>query len=33
MHALKEVAGAAGLTFIVVPFLAYLVHVGLLGGI
>ena len=31
MHALREVAGGAGLLFIVVPFLAYLVHVGLLG--
>lgn len=33
MHALREVAGGAGLLFIVVPFLAYLVHVGLLGGV
>lgn len=33
MHALKEFAGGAGLLFIVVPFLAYLVHVGLLGGV
>ncbi|SEH87415.1 hypothetical protein SAMN05216535_2399 [Stutzerimonas xanthomarina] len=33
MHVLKEVAGGAGLFFVVVPFLAYLVHVGLLGGV
>lgn len=33
MHALKEVAGGAGLLLLVVPFLAYLVHVGLLGGV
>lgn len=33
MQVLKEVAGAAGLLFVVTPFLAYLAHVGLLGGV
>lgn len=33
MHVLKEVAGGAGLLLLVAPFLAYLVHVGLLGGV
>jgi len=33
MSMLKEIAGLAGIAMLVAPFLAYLVHVGLLGGI